>query len=173
MYPTKLSKPAGIRPGFFQCLIETKETAAITHRALVPPDVNGRVERVEADGPHSVTKPLALTKGADGSTRVLTLQSLWPIRQARPVKGRLAGFYERAGRVETLAKKEGSVTVIGAISPQGGDFSEPVTQNSQRFTRGFWALDRSLAQAFTKTASWRPSSISMTAQGKSPRETSP
>lgn len=60
---------------------------------------------------------------------------------------RLAGFYERAGFVETLSGSEGSVTVIGAVSPQGGDFSEPVTQNTQRFVRCFWALDRSLAYA--------------------------
>ena len=60
---------------------------------------------------------------------------------------RLAGFYERAGYMETLSGKEGSVTVIGAVSPQGGDFSEPVTQNTKRFIRTFWALDRSLAYA--------------------------
>ena len=60
---------------------------------------------------------------------------------------RLAGFYERAGYVDTLSDSEGSVTVIGAVSPQGGDFSEPVTQNTQRFVRCFWALDRSLAYA--------------------------
>ncbi len=60
---------------------------------------------------------------------------------------RLAGFYERAGYMETLSGNEGSVTVIGAVSPQGGDFSEPVTQNTKRFIRTFWALDRSLAYA--------------------------
>ncbi len=58
---------------------------------------------------------------------------------------RLSEFYERAGRVETLSQKEGSVTIIGAVSPQGSDFSEPVTQNTKRFTRCFWALDKSLA----------------------------
>jgi V/A-type H+-transporting ATPase subunit A len=60
---------------------------------------------------------------------------------------RLAGFYERAGYMETLSGYEGSVTVIGAVSPQGGDFSEPVTQNTKRFIRTFWALDRPLAYA--------------------------
>ena len=60
---------------------------------------------------------------------------------------RLAEFYERAGYVETLEGREGSVTVIGAVSPQGGDFSEPVTQNTKRFIRCFWALDRGLAYA--------------------------
>ena len=60
---------------------------------------------------------------------------------------RLAAFYERAGRVEPLCGGEGSITVIGAVSPQGSDFSEPVTQNTKRFTRVFWALDKSLAYA--------------------------
>lgn len=58
---------------------------------------------------------------------------------------RLSEFYERAGRVKTLNNNEGSVTIIGAVSPQGSDFSEPVTQNTKRFTRCFWALDKSLA----------------------------
>lgn len=60
---------------------------------------------------------------------------------------RLAEFYERAGRVQTLSHDSGSVTIIGAVSPQGSDFSEPVTQNTKRFTRVFWALDKALAYA--------------------------
>ncbi len=60
---------------------------------------------------------------------------------------RLAAFYERAGRAKTLSGIEGSITLIGAVSPQGADFSEPVTQNTKRFTRVFWALDKSLAYA--------------------------
>ncbi|MBR2742574.1 MAG: V-type ATP synthase subunit A [Clostridia bacterium] len=60
---------------------------------------------------------------------------------------RLAAFYERAGFVHALSGKDGSVSIIGAVSPQGGDFSEPVTQNTQRFTRCFWALDKQLAYA--------------------------
>jgi len=71
---------------------------------------------------------------------------------------RLAAFYERAGRVTTLSGEEGSVTVIGAVSPPGGDFTEPVTQHTQRFTRAFWALDRDLASARHYPAvSWRGS----------------
>lgn len=58
---------------------------------------------------------------------------------------RLSQFYERAGRVENLNGSEGSVTVIGAVSPPGGDFSEPVTQNTLRVNKTFWALDKSLA----------------------------
>jgi len=61
--------------------------------------------------------------------------------------GRLAEFYERAGYVENLNGTEGSVTIVGAVSPPGGDFSEPVTQHTKRFIRCFWALDKSLASA--------------------------
>ncbi|MCR5782815.1 MAG: V-type ATP synthase subunit A [Clostridia bacterium] len=60
---------------------------------------------------------------------------------------RLAAFYERAGYFEALSGSAGSVTIIGAVSPAGADFSEPVTQNTKRFTRCFWALDKSLAYA--------------------------
>ncbi|MCM1365005.1 MAG: V-type ATP synthase subunit A [Faecalibacterium sp.] len=60
---------------------------------------------------------------------------------------RLSEFYERAGYMNVLSGGEGSVTIIGAVSPQGSDFSEPVTQNTKRFTRCFWALDKSLAYA--------------------------
>jgi V/A-type H+-transporting ATPase subunit A len=60
---------------------------------------------------------------------------------------RLAEFYERAGRVKTLSGLEGSISIIGAVSPPGGDFSEPVTQHTKRFIRCFWALDRDLANA--------------------------
>lgn len=58
---------------------------------------------------------------------------------------RLAEFYERAGCVKTLNGEGGSISVIGAVSPPGGDFSEPVTQHTKRFIRCFWALDRDLA----------------------------
>ncbi|MCL2740801.1 MAG: V-type ATP synthase subunit A [Oscillospiraceae bacterium] len=60
---------------------------------------------------------------------------------------RLAHFYERAGYVRTLGGAEGSVTIIGAVSPQGADFSEPVTASTKRFVRCFWTLDRNLAYA--------------------------
>jgi len=60
---------------------------------------------------------------------------------------RISQFYERAGYVTTLNNQEGSVSIIGAVSPQGADFSEPVTQNTKRFVRSFWALDKELAYA--------------------------
>ena len=63
------------------------------------------------------------------------------------LSSRLAEFYERASRVVTLAGDEASVTIIGAISPPAGDFSEPVTSHTKRYVRSFWALDRERAQA--------------------------
>jgi V/A-type H+-transporting ATPase subunit A len=63
------------------------------------------------------------------------------------LSSRLAEFYERAARVTTLDGKEGSVTIIGAVSPPAGDFSEPVTLHTKRYVRCFWALDRQRAQA--------------------------
>jgi V/A-type H+-transporting ATPase subunit A len=60
---------------------------------------------------------------------------------------KIAEFYERAGYMEALCNEEGSVTIIGAVSPPGGDFSEPVTQHTKRFIRCFWGLDRQLANA--------------------------
>nr|WP_321496223.1 ATP synthase subunit A [uncultured Methanolobus sp.] len=62
------------------------------------------------------------------------------------LSARLSEFYERAGAVKSLSAEEGSITVIGAVSPPGGDFSEPVTQNTLRIVKVFWALDAKLAQ---------------------------
>jgi len=72
-----------------------------------------------------------------------------PAEQGYPayLNSRLAEFYERAAHVETLGAGQGSVTIIGAVSPPAGDFSEPVTSQTKRFVRCFWALDRDRAQA--------------------------
>lgn len=71
---------------------------------------------------------------------------------------RLAEFYERSGVVETLSGSVGSITTIGAVSPPGGDFSEPVTQHTKRFVRTLWALDKQLANArHYPSISWRDS----------------
>ena len=72
-----------------------------------------------------------------------------PAEQGYPayLNSRLAEFYERAAHVETLGGSQGSVTIIGAVSPPAGDFSEPVTSQTKRFVRCFWALDRDRAQA--------------------------
>ncbi|MFP4078304.1 MAG: V-type ATP synthase subunit A [Candidatus Izemoplasmataceae bacterium] len=61
------------------------------------------------------------------------------------LSSRLSKFYERAGYYETLNNQNGSITIVGAVSPQGADFSEPVTQNTKRFIHSFWALDKQLA----------------------------
>ncbi|HBF69242.1 MAG TPA: V-type ATP synthase subunit A [Thermotoga sp.] len=70
-----------------------------------------------------------------------------PVEEGYPayLASRIAQFYERAGLCENLNGTTGSVTIIGAVSPPGGDFSEPVTQHTKRFVRCFWALDRNLA----------------------------
>jgi V/A-type H+/Na+-transporting ATPase subunit A len=71
----------------------------------------------------------------------------------------LAAFYERAGRVRTLGGSEASVTILGAVSPPGGDVTEPVSAHTRRFTRCTWSLDRDLAYARHYPAvSWRDSS---------------
>jgi V/A-type H+-transporting ATPase subunit A len=72
-----------------------------------------------------------------------------PLEEGFPayLPSRLAEFYERAGKVNTLMGADGSITIIAAVSPQGGDFSEPVTSHTKRFIRCFWALDRDLANA--------------------------
>jgi len=72
-----------------------------------------------------------------------------PVEEGYPayLASRLAAFYERAGRVETLGSRPGSVTLIGAVSPPGGDFSEPVTSHTKEIVRCFWALSKELADA--------------------------
>ena len=72
-----------------------------------------------------------------------------PLEEGFPayLPSRLAEFYERAGKINTLSEKEGSVTIIASVSPPGGDFSEPVTSHTKRFVRAFWALDKDLSNA--------------------------
>lgn len=80
-----------------------------------------------------------------------------PAQEGYPayLSSRLAEFYERAGLVETLNGEIGSVSIIGAVSPPGGDFSEPVTQQTRQYTRVFWGLDKSLASArFFPSVNW-------------------
>jgi len=83
-----------------------------------------------------------------------------PIEEGYPayLPSRISAFYERAGQVKTLGEEEGSVTLIGAVSPPGGDFSEPVTRHTQRFTQCWWALDTDLAhQRHYPAISWMDS----------------
>ena len=92
------------------------------------------------------------TQRQDG--RRLFVRSQVDLRKCRPRKVSrhiwhqdFSAFYERAGMMQNLNGSEGSVSIIGAVSPQGGDFSEPVTQNTKRFVRCFWGLDKRLAYA--------------------------
>ncbi len=100
-------------------------------------------------GYHVALMADSTSRGAEALREISGRLEEMPAEEGFPayLASRLAEFYERAGYVETLEGKEGSVTVIGAVSPQGGDFSEPVTQNTKRFIRCFWALDRGLAYA--------------------------
>ena len=92
---------------------------------------------------------------ADSTSRWAALREIsgrleeMPAEEGFPayLPSRLSQFYERAGYMKTLNGQEGSVSIIGAVSPQGADFSEPVTQNTKRFVRCFWALDKALAYA--------------------------
>jgi V/A-type H+-transporting ATPase subunit A len=72
-----------------------------------------------------------------------------PVEEGYPayLGSRLAAVYERAGRVQTLGGERGSVTLIGAVSPPGGDFSEPVTSHTKEIIQTFWALSKELADA--------------------------
>jgi V/A-type H+-transporting ATPase subunit A len=72
-----------------------------------------------------------------------------PVEEGYPayLASRLAAFYERAGRVKTFAGEKGSITLIGAVSPPGGDFSEPVTSHTKEIVQTFWALSKELADA--------------------------
>ena len=216
---------------------EVPETHAITHKCMVPPDLEGTVIQIVEDGDYTIEEPLITLELSSGDQKQLPMAQRWPIRTARPTshrfpasiplvtgqriidtmfpiaKGgtaaipggfgtgktmtqhqiakwsdadiiiyigcgergnemtqvleefgelidpktgnplmdylasRLSGFYERAGMMHNLNGTDGSVTIIGAVSPQGGDFSEPVTQNTKRFVRCFWGLDKSLAYA--------------------------
>ena len=246
-------------------IAEVPETRAITHKVMVPPDVEGYILEVVPDGSYTIREELVTVQLIDGTERKLTMTQKWPIRVPRPIAKRfpatkplitgqrildtmfplakggtaaipggfgtgktmtphlmdrttliantsnmpvaareaslysgltlaeyyrdmgyhvaimadstsrwaealrelsgrleempaeegfpaylaskLSAFYERAGMVQNLNQTEGSVTIIGAVSPQGGDFSEPVTMNTKRFVRCFWGLDKSLAYA--------------------------
>ena len=244
---------------------EVPETHAITHKCMVPPDLEGTVIQIVEDGAYTIEEPLITLELSSGDQKQLPMAQRWPIRTARPTShrfpasiplvtgqriigcgergnemtqvleefgelidpktgnplmdrttliantsnmpvaareasiytgltlaeyyrdmgydvaimadstsrwaealrelsgrleempaeegfpaylaSRLSGFYERAGMMHNLNGTDGSVTIIGAVSPQGGDFSEPVTQNTKRFVRCFWGLDKSLAYA--------------------------
>ncbi|MGN6302193.1 MAG: V-type ATP synthase subunit A [Angustibacter sp.] len=100
-------------------------------------------------GRHAVVVADSTSRWAEALREMASRSGELPAEEGYPagLSSALAAFYERAGRARTLGGEEGSVTVIGAVSPQGGDFTEPVTAQTQRFVRGLWTLDRDLAYA--------------------------
>lgn len=100
-------------------------------------------------GYHVVVIADSTSRWAEALRELASRTGALPAEEGYPadLASALAAFYERAGRVTTLGGQEGSVTVIGAVSPPGGDLSEPVTSHTQRFVRCLWSLDHDLAYA--------------------------
>ncbi|SNR61486.1 V-type ATP synthase subunit A [Desulfurobacterium atlanticum] len=100
-------------------------------------------------GYHVALMADSTSRWAEAMRELSTRMGELPIEEGFPayLSSRIAGVYERAGFVETLSGSVGSLTIIGAVSPPGGDFSEPVTRHTRRFTSVFWALDKELANA--------------------------
>lgn len=100
-------------------------------------------------GLHSVVIADSTSRWAEALREFASRSGALPAEEGYPASlaSSLAAFYERAGEVETLGGLRGSVTVIGAVSPPGGDVTEPVSANTERFVRSLWSLDRDLAYA--------------------------
>ncbi len=148
----------------FRALIDPKTNRPMTDRtALIANTSNMPVAAREASiytgitlaeyyrdmGYHTALMADSTSRWAEALREISGRLEEMPAEEGFPayLPSRLSAFYERAGYTKTLNGQEGSVTLIGAVSPQGSDFSEPVTQNTKRFTRCFWALDKSLAYA--------------------------
>jgi V/A-type H+-transporting ATPase subunit A len=100
-------------------------------------------------GYHAVVIADSTSRWAEALREFASRSGALPAEEGYPASlaSALAAFYERAGRVTTLGGREGSVTIIGAVSPPGGDSTEPVTAHTERFVRSLWSLDRDLAYA--------------------------
>jgi V/A-type H+-transporting ATPase subunit A len=112
-------------------------------------------------GHHVVLIADSTSRWAEALREVASRTGELPAEEGYPPRlaSALASFYERAGRVRTAAGAEGSVTIVGAVSPPGGDMAEPVSAHTRRFVRGVWSLDRDLAYARHYPAvSWGDSS---------------
>ncbi len=146
----------------FQSLIDPKSGNALTDRTvLIANTSNMPVAAREASiytgitlaeyyrdmGYHVAIMADSTSRWAEALREISGRLEEMPAEEGFPayLPSRLAEFYERAGYMVALCGQEGSVTIIGAVSPQGADFSEPVTQNTKRFVRTFWALDKALA----------------------------
>ncbi len=100
-------------------------------------------------GYHVALMADSTSRWAEAMREISACLNQLPVEEGFPadLSAKIASIYERAGYVETLSGDRGSLTIIGAVSPPGGDFSEPVTRHTRRFTSVFWALDRELASA--------------------------
>ncbi|MEY9951618.1 V-type ATP synthase subunit A [Leifsonia sp. EB34] len=100
-------------------------------------------------GHHAVVIADSTSRWAEAMREFANRNGELPAEESYPatLASRLAAFYERSGLVSTLGGRTGSVTIVGAVSPPGGDVTEPVTVATQRFVRSFWRLDRDLAYA--------------------------
>lgn len=100
-------------------------------------------------GLHAVVIADSTSRWAEALREFASRSGALPAEEGYPASlgSALAAFYERAGHVQALGGRRGSVTVIGAVSPPGGDVTEPVTANTERFVRSVWSLDRDLAYA--------------------------
>ncbi len=118
-------------------------------------------------GYHTVVIADSTSRWAEALREFASRSGELPAEEGYPagLASALAAFYERAGRYVTLGGTEGSVTIIGAVSPPGGDTTEPVTAHTERFVRGLWALDRGLAYARHYPAVGWSGSFSRDAEG--------
>ncbi len=149
-------------PEEFSALIDPKSGKALTDRTvLIANTSNMPVAAREASiytgitlaeyyrdmGYHIAIMADSTSRWAEALREISGRLEEMPAEEGFPayLPSRLSEFYERAGYVKPLGGGDGSISIIGAVSPQGADFSEPVTQNTRRFVRCFWALDQSLA----------------------------
>lgn len=118
-------------------------------------------------GHHAVVIADSTSRWAEALRELASRSGALPAEEGYPagLASALAAFYERAGRFTTLGGREGSVTIIGAVSPPGGDTTEPVTAHTERFVRGLWSLDRDLAYARHYPAVGWTGSFSRDAEG--------
>ena len=136
----------------FRELIDPKSNKPLTDRTVLIANTSNMpvaAEYYRDMGYHVAIMADSTSRWAEALREISGRLEEMPAEEGFPayLPSRLSQFYERAGYMDNLNGTKGSVTIIGAVSPQGSDFSEPVTQNTKRFVRTFWALDKALAYA--------------------------